>query len=262
MYWPDRSPGSAVSEISFEMPSSAREHCFHCNDHYHHYYSFELLSIPESIIILMIIPFPIIIIITLKDLWVPESLLHILLKSPLLPHPQINLGSKQREGPILFNQSQGMTNIFISSSISTAPSYSKQNKGRIDIRGSKWSSNPHISLIFRTKSTLRTNVLGLKSLGQNQGGKYHQIKKGRGQIFWDQNKGQDSWNKTKPGEDKEFWIETRREQNEQKLNLLSKNGCDRNGSTGESELKMNTGQNKSRGLNSVALLGDSVDRKV
>ena len=57
MYWPDRSQGSAVSATSFEMPSSAREHCFHCNDHYHHYYSFELLSISESIIILMIIHF-------------------------------------------------------------------------------------------------------------------------------------------------------------------------------------------------------------
>ena len=61
---------------------------------------------------------------------------------------------------------------------------------------------------------------------------------------------------------KEFWIETRREQNEQKLNLLSKNGWDRNGSTGGSELKTNTGQNNSRGLNSISLLGDSGDIKV
>ena len=107
MYWPDRSQGSAVSATSFEMPSSARERCFHCNDHYHHYYySFELLQIPESIIILMITLFPIIIIITLKDLWVPESLLHLLLISPLISHSQNNLGSKQREGKILFDQSQ------------------------------------------------------------------------------------------------------------------------------------------------------------
>ena len=90
------------------------------------------------------------------------------------------------------------------------------------------------------------------------------IRSKKGEVKYSQikTKGQDSWNITKPGEDKEFWIETRREQNEQKLNLLSKNGCDRNGSTGESELKINTGQNNSRGLNSVALLGDSVDRKV
>ena len=202
MYWPDRSQGSAVSEISFEMPSSAREHCFHCNDHYHHYYSFELLSIPESIIILMIIPFPIIIIITLKDLWVPESLLHILLKSPLLPHPRMNLGSRQREGQILFNQSQGMTNIFISSSNSTAPSYSKQNKGRIDIRGSKWSSNPHCSLIgskpggqiWSDQKRERSNILRSK-----QGaGLLEQNKTRGGQRILDRNQKGTERTKTKP----------------------------------------------------------------
>ena len=46
-----------------------------------------------------------------------------------------------------------------------------------------------------------------------------------------------------------------------KLNLLSKNGWHWNGSTGESELKMNTVHNKSRGLHSTVLLGDSGDRK-
>ena len=69
-------------------------------------------------------------------------------------------------------------------------------------------------------------------------------------TIWDQNKGKGKYFLIKA---KEFWIETRREQNEQKLNLLSKNGSDRNGLTGGSELKTNTGQNNSRGSKSIAL---------